>query len=59
VDDLYQLSLSDVGALTYRKSELDLASVLKETVMSFRSDFLSKNISLESLLQKYMQGSEY
>jgi len=47
VDDLYQLSLSDVGALTYRKSELDLASVLKETVMPFRSDFLSKSISLE------------
>lgn len=47
VDDLYQLSLSDVGALTYRKSELDLVSVLKETVMPFRSDFLNKNISLE------------
>jgi two-component system sensor histidine kinase BaeS len=47
VDDLYQLSLSDVGALTYRKSELDLASVLKETVMTFRTDFISKNISLE------------
>ncbi|OGU17927.1 MAG: two-component sensor histidine kinase [Geobacteraceae bacterium GWC2_53_11] len=47
VDDLYQLSLSDVGALTYRKSELDLVSVLEETMMSFRSDFLSKNVSLE------------
>jgi two-component system sensor histidine kinase BaeS len=47
VDDLYQLSLSDVGALTYRKSELDPVFVLKETVMSFQSDFLSKNISLE------------
>jgi two-component system, OmpR family, sensor histidine kinase BaeS len=47
VDDLYQLSLSDVGALTYRKSEFDLVSVLDETVMPFRTDFLSKNISLE------------
>jgi len=47
VDDLYQLSLSDVGALTYRKSELDLVSVLEETAMSFRSDYLEKNISLE------------
>lgn len=47
VEDLYQLSLSDVGALTYRKSELDLVSVLEETVMSFRTDFLSKNILLE------------
>jgi len=52
VDDLYQLSLSDVGALTYRKSELDLASVLKETVMPFRSDFLSKNITLELKIPK-------
>jgi two-component system sensor histidine kinase BaeS len=47
VDDLYQLSLSDVGALSYRKSELDLVSVLKETVESFQSGFLSKNISVE------------
>jgi len=47
VDDLYQLSLSDVGALTYRKSELDLVSVLKATVVSFQSDFFSKNISVE------------
>jgi two-component system sensor histidine kinase BaeS len=54
VDDLYQLSLSDVGALTYRKSELDLVSVLKETVMSFQADFLSKNISLE--LEKPKNG---
>lgn len=47
VDDLYQLSLSDVGALTYRKSDIDLVSVLEEIVVSFRSDFLSKNISVE------------
>lgn len=53
VDDLYQLSLSDVGALKYRKSELDLASVLEETVMSFRTDFLSKDISLELKIPEY------
>jgi two-component system, OmpR family, sensor histidine kinase BaeS len=52
VEDLYQLSLSDVAALTYRKSELDLTSLLKETVMLFRSDFLSKNISLELKIPK-------
>jgi signal transduction histidine kinase len=48
VDDLYQLSLSDVGALTYRKAELDLTSVLEETVVNFRPKFFSKNIALEA-----------
>ena len=46
VDDLYQLSLSDVGALTYRKIELDLREVLCETVDSFRSELMAKGISL-------------
>ena len=54
VDDLYQLSLSDVGALTYRKSEFDLVSVLEETVAHFRPKFLNKNISVEV---KYSENS--
>jgi two-component system sensor histidine kinase BaeS len=48
VDDLYQLSLSDVGALTYKKTELDVAEVLNGTVTHYRPEFLSKRISLES-----------
>ena len=47
VDDLYQLSLSDAGALTYRKSGLDLADVLTETIALYRGEFLSKDILLE------------
>ncbi|MDA8413932.1 MAG: ATP-binding protein [Desulfobacteraceae bacterium] len=47
VDDLYQVSLSDVGALTYRKTELDLADVLQEAVAVYRPRFMSKGISLE------------
>ncbi len=47
VDDLYQVSLSDVGALTYRKADLDLASLLMESVEIYRSKFMSKEISLE------------
>lgn len=47
VDDLYQVSLSDVGALTYRKSDLDLADLLGETVENYQPKFISKGISLE------------
>jgi len=52
VDDLYQLSLSDVGALTYRKIELDLGEVLRETVEAFRSEFMTKGISLVENVNK-------
>ncbi|MBI1922148.1 MAG: HAMP domain-containing protein [Geobacter sp.] len=47
VDDLYQLSLSDAGALTYRKEELDLAEVLTEALDTFRNDFARKEIALQ------------
>lgn len=47
VDDLYQVSLSDVGALTYRKTELDLCNVLQEAVALYRPAFLSKGILLD------------
>ncbi|MFA7061798.1 MAG: ATP-binding protein [Pedobacter sp.] len=47
VDDLFQLSLSDVGALTYKKAELDLANVLVETVAAYRPEFMTKGILLD------------
>lgn len=50
VDDLYQLSLSDVGALTYRKTELDLSELLAEIIALYRLEFLSKDILLEASL---------
>lgn len=50
VDDLYQLSLSDVGALTYRKTGLDLADVLTEIIALYRPEFLSKNMRLEATI---------
>lgn len=46
VDDLYQLSMSDVGALTYRKEEAVLTDILTETVSMLRSAFSEKNIAL-------------
>jgi two-component system sensor histidine kinase BaeS len=44
VDDLYQLSLSDIGALTYRKENLDLATVLMDSIESYRTEFGRKGI---------------
>lgn len=50
VDDLYQLSLFDIGALTYRKIDLDLRAVLADAVASFRSEFDQKGIALHAEL---------
>jgi two-component system, OmpR family, sensor histidine kinase BaeS len=46
VDDLYQLSMSDLGALTYRKEELDLVELLADTLTLYRQEFSRKNIAL-------------
>lgn len=46
LDDLYQLSLSDVGALTYRKEDIDLADVLGDAVEMYREEFAVKEIRI-------------
>ncbi|BCS55920.1 ATP-binding protein [Geobacter sp. SVR] len=46
VDDLYQLSLSDVGALTYRKQHLNLVSLLEEAVAAYRAGFHAKEVEI-------------
>lgn len=46
VDDLYQLSLSDVGALTYRKEDVDLAEVLNDSIESYSVELLRKGITI-------------
>jgi two-component system sensor histidine kinase BaeS len=46
VNDLFQLALSDMGALTYRKEDLDLALLLEETMESFRQEFAEKEIAV-------------
>jgi len=48
VNDLYDLSLSDLGALTYSKSETDLAEALRQALNLYRPDFSDKGISLEA-----------
>jgi two-component system sensor histidine kinase BaeS len=46
VDDLFQLSMSDIGALTYRKENVDVLAILNREVELFRPEFTEKNISL-------------
>jgi two-component system sensor histidine kinase BaeS len=50
VDDLYQISLYDIGALTYRKTVIDLRALLTHAVDSFRSDFEQKQVALHAEL---------
>jgi two-component system sensor histidine kinase BaeS len=46
VDDLYQLALSDLGTLTYRKENLDLGEIVKDSIESYREEFARKGIKL-------------
>lgn len=44
VDDLYQLSQSDVGAQIYRKEDVDIDILLTDVMDRYASDFLAKEI---------------
>lgn len=46
VDDLHQLSLSDLGALAYRKSAINVSTLLQVSVAAFRERFQHKGIQL-------------
>ncbi|HBG05551.1 MAG: two-component sensor histidine kinase [Geobacteraceae bacterium GWC2_58_44] len=50
VDDLYQISLYDIGALTYRKSVVDLRDMLADALDSFGPELAQKGISLDAEL---------
>ncbi|WLG42488.1 sensor histidine kinase efflux regulator BaeS [Pseudomonas sp. FP1740] len=47
VDDLYELSLADVGALTYRKSECDLNELLDSCAAMFQERCNARHLRLE------------
>jgi two-component system sensor histidine kinase BaeS len=51
VDDLYQLSLSDLGVLTCRKEELDLAELLTDVLDSYREGLAAKEIGLSAEME--------
>jgi len=52
VDDLYELSMTDLGALSYRKFKTDLTEVLEEDLSAFRGRFTTAGLAvrLENLL---------
>ncbi|MGR9099528.1 MAG: ATP-binding protein [Gammaproteobacteria bacterium] len=45
-DDLYQLSLSDLGALSYRKVPLDPVRILKEDIDALSAEARGKKLSV-------------
>ncbi len=47
VDDLYELSLADVGALSYRKSELDLRELIDSTAGAFGERLNGAGLALQ------------
>ena len=58
-DDLYQLALSDQGALTYRKALIDPVAVLKADLGTFKAEFAAKSIAVEWLDQTRFAVSLY
>jgi two-component system sensor histidine kinase BaeS len=46
VDDLHQLAMSDLGALTYRKQRIDLAEILTDAVEGHRNEFATRKIDI-------------
>jgi two-component system sensor histidine kinase BaeS len=50
VDDLYQLALSDVGALAYRKTEVNIVEILSETINRAKSQFRERDLTLTALM---------
>ncbi|OGW40097.1 MAG: hypothetical protein A2010_05375 [Nitrospirae bacterium GWD2_57_9] len=52
VEDLYQLSLYDIGALTFRKENLDLVLVLRDSMESYRAEFVRKGIALTAAISE-------
>lgn len=47
VNDLYELSMSDLGALSYRKTITDAAELLRDDLDGMAGEFSRKNISVE------------
>jgi len=46
VDDLYQLALSDVGALAYRKFDVNLTEILVESIERIRPKLAERSLKL-------------
>jgi two-component system sensor histidine kinase BaeS len=49
VKDLYELSMSDIGALSYQKQEINILDILDQSISLYTEEFDSHNIRLEIL----------
>ncbi len=49
VDDLYDLSMSDSGALSYRKETLDVIALLRETLTLHSTQLHEQNLQVDTL----------
>ncbi len=56
VEDLYQISLSDLGTLTYHKENLDLIKTLRDSIQSYRTEFDRKGITLKENIPGSMKA---
>lgn len=54
VDDLYELSMSDLGALSYRKADTDVLQVLSTDIESFRARF--EAMKMDIILNNRLTG---
>ncbi|WP_331351351.1 ATP-binding protein [Cellvibrio sp. UBA7671] len=52
VNDLYQLSLTDIGAMSYRKQECDIAEIIEELSVSLQDKLSQNGLELERTLPK-------
>ncbi|GAB4266495.1 MAG: ATP-binding protein [Methylomicrobium sp.] len=48
-EDLYQLALSDQGALSYRKESVDPVAILREDIAALMPEFAGKQLRIEFL----------
>jgi two-component system sensor histidine kinase BaeS len=48
IDDLYELSLADVGALSYRMMPVDLAGIAEQSVDAYRDRFGARGLRVET-----------
>jgi two-component system, OmpR family, sensor histidine kinase BaeS len=55
VDDLYQLSLSDLGMLAYHKEDSNLVEIIKDSIESYSTEFARNGITLTEEIAQGLQ----
>ncbi len=58
VEDLYELALSDVGALDYRRQPVDIAALLDDTINAFMPRFAHKQIDIQQQSQTLLFSAD-